>query len=76
MLLFQEIFQHVSTKEYIRLLDCDQLKIEQGHGRAFSSFEEEEINFPPTYRYKRGTRIEYEYKVILNFHLCVFVCVD
>jgi phosphatidylinositol-3,4,5-trisphosphate 5-phosphatase 2 len=61
-LQIEEIFQHITDNDYDRLLDADQLRVEQAHGRAFSSFEEEEINFPPTYRYKRGTRLEYEYK--------------
>lgn len=61
----------MEKKEYGRLMECDQLKVEQKDGRVFANFDEEEINFAPTYRYKRGTRLEYEYQVSL---FCCCVC--
>ena len=34
----------------------DQLNQERGAGRTFGGFDEEDIEFPPTYRFKVGTR--------------------
>jgi len=51
--------QHLGNENLQYLLEHDQLKIEQQYLRVFNGFDEEEIQFHPTYRYERGTRERY-----------------
>uniref|UniRef100_W5NDH9 phosphatidylinositol-3,4,5-trisphosphate 5-phosphatase n=1 Tax=Lepisosteus oculatus TaxID=7918 RepID=W5NDH9_LEPOC len=52
----QEILRHVAKREFEELLCADQLTRERHKRKAFLHFNEEEIAFPPTYRYERGSR--------------------
>uniref|UniRef100_A0A8C4SV03 phosphatidylinositol-3,4,5-trisphosphate 5-phosphatase n=1 Tax=Erpetoichthys calabaricus TaxID=27687 RepID=A0A8C4SV03_ERPCA len=52
----QEILRHVTKQNFAELLCADQLFREREKRKAFLQFTEEEITFPPTYRYERGSR--------------------
>uniref|UniRef100_A0A7N6BHP1 phosphatidylinositol-3,4,5-trisphosphate 5-phosphatase n=1 Tax=Anabas testudineus TaxID=64144 RepID=A0A7N6BHP1_ANATE len=52
----QDILKHVSKREFEELMCADQLTRERHKRKAFLSFKEEKITFPPTYRYERGSR--------------------
>ncbi|XP_057300881.1 phosphatidylinositol 3,4,5-trisphosphate 5-phosphatase 2-like isoform X2 [Hydractinia symbiolongicarpus] len=54
-----DIIKWIMEREWQKLLAADQLIAEIRKGNAFISFEEEDISFPPTYRYTRGTRSTY-----------------
>ncbi|XP_078495542.1 phosphatidylinositol 3,4,5-trisphosphate 5-phosphatase 2 [Ciona intestinalis] len=56
-----EIFAHIQKKEYPILYKVDQLRREKELNKAFAGYCEEEICFPPTYRYERGTREAYSH---------------
>ncbi|XP_078067977.1 phosphatidylinositol 3,4,5-trisphosphate 5-phosphatase 2A-like [Mustelus asterias] len=58
----QDILSHVSKKEFEPLLSVDQLNLEQEKRKVFLKFYEEEITFPPTYRYERNTRDIYSWQ--------------
>ncbi|XP_078694432.1 phosphatidylinositol 3,4,5-trisphosphate 5-phosphatase 2A-like isoform X2 [Branchiostoma floridae x Branchiostoma belcheri] len=58
----QEILKKVNERDYESLLTQDQLKVEQDKGKVFVRFNEENITFPPTYRYERGHRKEYTWQ--------------
>ncbi|XP_033936620.1 phosphatidylinositol 3,4,5-trisphosphate 5-phosphatase 1 isoform X1 [Pseudochaenichthys georgianus] len=57
--------EHIVTKirqqQYQELLSRDQLNTEREDGKVFLHFDEEEITFPPTYRFERDTREKYAY---------------
>uniref|UniRef100_A0A480WB36 phosphatidylinositol-3,4,5-trisphosphate 5-phosphatase n=1 Tax=Sus scrofa TaxID=9823 RepID=A0A480WB36_PIG len=55
----QEILNYISRKEFEPLLRVDQLNLEREKHKVFLRFSEEEISFPPTYRYERGSRDTY-----------------
>uniref|UniRef100_A0A8C5PQA2 phosphatidylinositol-3,4,5-trisphosphate 5-phosphatase n=1 Tax=Leptobrachium leishanense TaxID=445787 RepID=A0A8C5PQA2_9ANUR len=55
----QEILNFISRKEFDPLLKVDQLNLEKEKNKIFLRFSEEEISFPPTYRYERGSRDTY-----------------
>ncbi|XP_028911295.1 LOW QUALITY PROTEIN: phosphatidylinositol 3,4,5-trisphosphate 5-phosphatase 2 [Ornithorhynchus anatinus] len=55
----QEILNYISRKEFEPLLRVDQLNLEREKHKVFLRFNEEEISFPPTYRYERGSRDSY-----------------
>ncbi|XP_067395180.1 phosphatidylinositol 3,4,5-trisphosphate 5-phosphatase 2 [Emydura macquarii macquarii] len=55
----QEILNYISRKEFEPLLKVDQLNLEKEKHKVFLRFGEEEITFPPTYRYERGSRDAY-----------------
>ncbi|XP_025935057.1 phosphatidylinositol 3,4,5-trisphosphate 5-phosphatase 2, partial [Apteryx rowi] len=55
----QEILNYISRKEFEPLLKVDQLNLEKEKHKVFLRFGEEEITFPPTYRYERGSRDTY-----------------
>ncbi|NXR47517.1 SHIP2 phosphatase, partial [Hippolais icterina] len=55
----QEILNYISRKELEPLLKVDQLNLEKEKHKVFLRFGEEEITFPPTYRYERGSRDTY-----------------
>ncbi|XP_063997317.1 phosphatidylinositol 3,4,5-trisphosphate 5-phosphatase 2-like [Pogoniulus pusillus] len=55
----QEILNYISRKELEPLLRVDQLNLEKEKHKIFLRFGEEEITFPPTYRYERGSRDTY-----------------
>ncbi|KAI1898080.1 hypothetical protein AGOR_G00068660 [Albula goreensis] len=52
----QDILRHVSKREFSELMCADQLTRERHKRKAFLNFNEEQIVFPPTYRYERGSR--------------------
>ncbi|XP_061090200.1 inositol polyphosphate phosphatase-like 1b isoform X1 [Conger conger] len=52
----QDILRHVSKREFTDLMCADQLTRERHKRKAFLNFNEEQILFPPTYRYERGSR--------------------
>ncbi|XP_062983431.1 phosphatidylinositol 3,4,5-trisphosphate 5-phosphatase 2 [Elgaria multicarinata webbii] len=55
----QEILNYINRKEFEPLLKVDQLSLEKEKHKIFLRFSEEEITFPPTYRYERGSRDTY-----------------
>ncbi|XP_054020836.1 phosphatidylinositol 3,4,5-trisphosphate 5-phosphatase 2 [Dryobates pubescens] len=55
----QEILNYISRRELEPLLRVDQLNLEKEKHKIFLRFGEEEITFPPTYRYERGSRDNY-----------------
>ncbi|XP_030634612.1 phosphatidylinositol 3,4,5-trisphosphate 5-phosphatase 2A [Chanos chanos] len=55
----QEILNYINRKEFEPLLKVDQLNLEREKNKVFLRFAEEEITFPPTYRYERGSRDTY-----------------
>ncbi|XP_072254682.1 phosphatidylinositol 3,4,5-trisphosphate 5-phosphatase 2 [Pyxicephalus adspersus] len=55
----QEILNFISRKEFDPLLKVDQLNLEKEKNKIFLRFSEEEISYPPTYRYERGSRDTY-----------------
>ncbi|CAM5073045.1 unnamed protein product [Natator depressus] len=55
----QEILNYINRKEFEPLLKVDQLNLEKEKHKVFLRFGEEEITFPPTYRYERGSRDTY-----------------
>ncbi|XP_063806969.1 phosphatidylinositol 3,4,5-trisphosphate 5-phosphatase 2 isoform X1 [Pseudophryne corroboree] len=57
----QEILNFISRKEFEPLLKVDQLNLEKEKNKIFLRFSEEEITYPPTYRYERGSRDTYVY---------------
>ncbi|XP_043913229.1 phosphatidylinositol 3,4,5-trisphosphate 5-phosphatase 2A-like [Protopterus annectens] len=58
----QDILNHINKKNLDALLSVDQLTLEREKNKAFLRFNEEEITFPPTYRYDRGTRDSYAWQ--------------
>ncbi|XP_069748820.1 phosphatidylinositol 3,4,5-trisphosphate 5-phosphatase 2-like [Narcine bancroftii] len=58
----QDILNYISKKEFEAILSVDQLNLEQEKGKVFLNFSEEEITFPPTYRYERNTRDTYSWQ--------------
>ncbi|XP_078514745.1 phosphatidylinositol 3,4,5-trisphosphate 5-phosphatase 2 isoform X1 [Lissotriton helveticus] len=55
----QEILNYINRKEFDPLLKVDQLNLEREKNKIFFRFNEEEITYPPTYRYDRGSRDQY-----------------
>uniref|UniRef100_U3F762 phosphatidylinositol-3,4,5-trisphosphate 5-phosphatase n=2 Tax=Micrurus TaxID=8634 RepID=U3F762_MICFL len=55
----QEILNYINRKEFEPLLKVDQLNLEKEKHKIFLRFSEEEVTFPPTYRYERGSRDTY-----------------
>ncbi|XP_029463823.1 phosphatidylinositol 3,4,5-trisphosphate 5-phosphatase 2-like [Rhinatrema bivittatum] len=55
----QDILSHVSRKEFETLRAVDQLNQEKEKNKVFLHFSEEEITFPPTCPYEKGTRDSY-----------------
>nr|XP_046188201.1 phosphatidylinositol 3,4,5-trisphosphate 5-phosphatase 2A-like [Oncorhynchus gorbuscha] len=55
----QEILNYINRKEFDPLLKVDQLNQEREKNKVFLRFAEEEISYPPTYRYERGSRDTY-----------------
>ncbi|XP_067853325.1 phosphatidylinositol 3,4,5-trisphosphate 5-phosphatase 2-like isoform X1 [Heptranchias perlo] len=58
----QDILSHINKKEFEPMLSVDQLNLEQEKRKVFLKFYEEEITFPPTYRYERNTRDIYSWQ--------------
>uniref|UniRef100_A0A4W5KJG5 phosphatidylinositol-3,4,5-trisphosphate 5-phosphatase n=1 Tax=Hucho hucho TaxID=62062 RepID=A0A4W5KJG5_9TELE len=56
---FHEILNYINRKEFDPLLKVDQLNLEREKNKVFLRFAEEEISYPPTYRYERGSRDTY-----------------
>ncbi|XP_038050530.1 phosphatidylinositol 3,4,5-trisphosphate 5-phosphatase 2B-like isoform X2 [Patiria miniata] len=59
-----EILENIKHKNYAVLFEHEQLKREKDKNKIFVDFDEEDISFPPTYRYKLGNRDTYDYKKI------------
>ncbi|XP_076804156.1 phosphatidylinositol 3,4,5-trisphosphate 5-phosphatase 2-like isoform X1 [Clavelina lepadiformis] len=57
----QEILSNIRKNEMAVLHKVDQLRREKDSNKVFNGFHEEEILFPPTYRYERGTREAYSH---------------
>ncbi|XP_042195050.1 phosphatidylinositol 3,4,5-trisphosphate 5-phosphatase 1 isoform X3 [Callorhinchus milii] len=57
----ENIIQKIKQQQYQELLVKDQLTLEKNDGKIFLQFQEEEINFAPSYRYDRDTRETYAY---------------
>ncbi|XP_040204870.1 phosphatidylinositol 3,4,5-trisphosphate 5-phosphatase 1 isoform X1 [Rana temporaria] len=57
----ENIVQKIKQQQYQELLVFDQLNMERIESRVFLHFQEEDISFPPTYRFERGTRERYCY---------------
>ncbi|KAM6946314.1 LOW QUALITY PROTEIN: phosphatidylinositol 3,4,5-trisphosphate 5-phosphatase 2A [Aplochiton taeniatus] len=55
----QEILNYINRKEFDPLLKVDQLNLEREKNKVFLRFAEDEISYPPTYRYERGSRDTY-----------------
>ncbi|XP_037530930.1 phosphatidylinositol 3,4,5-trisphosphate 5-phosphatase 1 [Nematolebias whitei] len=55
------IVTKIKQQQYQELLSKDQLCMERTDGKVFLHFDEEEITFPPTYRFERDTREKYAY---------------
>uniref|UniRef100_A0A8C6XNZ3 phosphatidylinositol-3,4,5-trisphosphate 5-phosphatase n=1 Tax=Naja naja TaxID=35670 RepID=A0A8C6XNZ3_NAJNA len=55
----QETLNYINRKEFEPLLKVDQLNLEKEKHKIFLRFSEEEVTFPPTYRYERGSRDTY-----------------
>ncbi|KAG0585989.1 hypothetical protein KC19_2G054600 [Ceratodon purpureus] len=51
----KETWRYVSCRDWQSLLRKDQLKLEHGEERVFKDWQEGQIHFPPTYKYKEGT---------------------
>ncbi|XP_034036568.1 phosphatidylinositol 3,4,5-trisphosphate 5-phosphatase 1 isoform X2 [Thalassophryne amazonica] len=57
----EQIVTKIKQQQYQELLSKDQLNMERNEGKVFLHFDEEEITFPPTYRFERDTREKYAY---------------
>ncbi|GCB69186.1 hypothetical protein scyTo_0010516 [Scyliorhinus torazame] len=57
----ENIVEKVKQQQYQELLTKDQLIMEKNDKKVFLQFEEEEITFPPSYRYERDSRDIYNY---------------
>lgn len=57
----ENIIQKIKQQQYQELLAYDQLNMERKESQVFLYFNEEDITFPPTYRFERGTRERYCY---------------
>ncbi|XP_041088740.1 phosphatidylinositol 3,4,5-trisphosphate 5-phosphatase 2A isoform X1 [Polyodon spathula] len=55
----QDILNYINRKEFEPLLKVDQLNLEREKNKVFLRFAEDEISYPPTYRYERGSRDSY-----------------
>ncbi|XP_038671329.1 phosphatidylinositol 3,4,5-trisphosphate 5-phosphatase 1-like [Scyliorhinus canicula] len=55
------IVEKIKQQQYQELLTKDQLIMEKNTKKVFLQFGEEEITFPPSYRYERDTRDIYNY---------------
>ncbi|XP_061680806.1 phosphatidylinositol 3,4,5-trisphosphate 5-phosphatase 1 [Syngnathoides biaculeatus] len=55
------VLSKIKQQQYQELLCRDQLNMEINEDRVFLHFAEEEITFPPTYRFERYTRDKYAY---------------
>uniref|UniRef100_A0A4W3JD96 phosphatidylinositol-3,4,5-trisphosphate 5-phosphatase n=1 Tax=Callorhinchus milii TaxID=7868 RepID=A0A4W3JD96_CALMI len=58
----QDILNHINKKEFEVLMSVDQLNLEREKSKVFLRFCEDEITFPPTYRYERNTRDLYAWQ--------------
>ncbi|XP_076871224.1 phosphatidylinositol 3,4,5-trisphosphate 5-phosphatase 1 isoform X2 [Brachyhypopomus gauderio] len=57
----ENIVTKIKQQQYQELLNRDQLTMERAEENVFLNYEEEEITFPPTYRFERDTRDKYVY---------------
>ncbi|XP_063298446.1 phosphatidylinositol 3,4,5-trisphosphate 5-phosphatase 1 isoform X1 [Pelobates fuscus] len=57
----ENIVQKIKMQQHQELLSYDQLNMERKESQIFLHFNEEEITFPPTYRFERGSRERYCY---------------
>ncbi|KGU33047.1 hypothetical protein MGI_02348 [Candida albicans P75016] len=47
----------ILQKLYAKIFECDQLNKQMANGESFPFFSEQEINFPPTYKFDKGTKV-------------------
>ncbi|XP_041038205.1 phosphatidylinositol 3,4,5-trisphosphate 5-phosphatase 1 isoform X1 [Carcharodon carcharias] len=57
----ENIVEKIKQQQYQELLAKDQLIMEKNDNKIFLQFQEEEITFPPSYRYDRDSRDMYNY---------------
>ncbi|XP_068175791.1 phosphatidylinositol 3,4,5-trisphosphate 5-phosphatase 1 isoform X2 [Antennarius striatus] len=57
----ESIVTKIKQQQYHELLSKDQLSLERNEEKVFLHFDEEDITFPPTYRFERDTREKYAY---------------
>ncbi|XP_067851638.1 phosphatidylinositol 3,4,5-trisphosphate 5-phosphatase 1 [Heptranchias perlo] len=57
----ENIVEKIKQQQYLELLAKDQLTMEKNDKKTFLQFQEEEITFPPSYRYDRDSRDMYNY---------------
>ncbi|XP_067898054.1 phosphatidylinositol 3,4,5-trisphosphate 5-phosphatase 1 isoform X2 [Heterodontus francisci] len=57
----ENIVEKIRQQQYQELLAKDQLTMEKSDKKIFLQFQEEEITFPPSYRYDRDSRDIYNY---------------
>lgn len=53
----EQIKPMILQKKYSKIFEFDQLNQQMANGESFPFFSEEEINFPPTYKFDKGTKI-------------------
>lgn len=53
----ERAFELIYAKEYEKLQECDQLRIQKKSGAVFDGFVEAPITFAPTYKFDPGTNI-------------------
>nr|XP_032801347.1 phosphatidylinositol 3,4,5-trisphosphate 5-phosphatase 2-like [Petromyzon marinus] len=56
---YADIMNHLRRREFDSILTMDQLNKERESTHIFNKFNEEDITFPPTYRYEKGSRDVY-----------------
>ncbi|CAK9009297.1 Glycerol-3-phosphate acyltransferase (GPAT), partial [Durusdinium trenchii] len=54
---WQEAISLIKQKNFSRLLEMDQLILERSHHRVFGGFDEGQLSFPPSYKFKPGTNM-------------------
>ncbi|XP_060690917.1 phosphatidylinositol 3,4,5-trisphosphate 5-phosphatase 1 isoform X1 [Hemiscyllium ocellatum] len=57
----ENIVEKIKQQQYQELLTKDQLIMEKNDKKVFLQFQEEDITFPPTYRYERDSREMYNF---------------
>ncbi|KAJ4967221.1 hypothetical protein NE237_019070 [Protea cynaroides] len=58
-LSYEKTREHISKKEWSKLIEKDQLMRELRKGRAFDGWSEGTLNFPPTYKYESNSEKYY-----------------
>ena len=58
---YREVLSRSEGRDFAGLLQYDQLGAERARGHVFYGYREGQISFPPSYRYRRGSRDQYIY---------------